>query len=228
MVRRFYVLLRRSHDAPFRRRGDVPQRHLCDVPPRRRWVFHLRHSFNVVGTNKTTSSRHRSDVLLPGGKAVATTLWKYQIFVLNLHVLTKVFPGFGGSESLPVGLLKFLQEVDNLFNDFDYIVAKIMLNCFHNVNVSTPLMSCFRLYLNRYYRDKLDFAFNIKGSKLRVLCVFMSYVSCVHSCVTCILALPVLAPYMPCVIHLFYASYLPGLLACLRYSRCPSTLVHIE
>ena len=57
MGRRCYVLLRRRHDVPIRRRGDVPLRHLDDVPMRRRWVFHLRRTYDVAGTYRQTSLR---------------------------------------------------------------------------------------------------------------------------------------------------------------------------
>ena len=57
MGRRCYVLLRRRHDVPIRRRGDVPLRRLGDVPPRRRWVFHLRRTYDVAGTYRQTSLR---------------------------------------------------------------------------------------------------------------------------------------------------------------------------
>ena len=65
--RRCYVLLRRRHDVPTRCRGDVLLRCLGDVPPRRRRVFHLRRTCDVVGTYRETSLRLRRDVLLPGG-----------------------------------------------------------------------------------------------------------------------------------------------------------------
>ena len=57
MRRRCYVLLRRRHDVPIRRRGDVPLRRFGDVPPRRRWVFHLRRTYDVAGTYRETSLR---------------------------------------------------------------------------------------------------------------------------------------------------------------------------
>ena len=58
MGRRCYVLLRRRHDVPIRCCGDVPLRRLGDVLPRRRWVFHLRHTCNVVRTYWEASLRH--------------------------------------------------------------------------------------------------------------------------------------------------------------------------
>ena len=67
MGRRCYVLLRPCHDFPIRCRGDVLLRRLWDVPPRRRWVFHLRHTCNIIGTYRETSLRRRCDILLPSG-----------------------------------------------------------------------------------------------------------------------------------------------------------------
>ena len=58
MGRRCYVLLRRCHDFPIRCRGDVLLRRLWDVPPRRRCVFYLRHTCNILGTYRETSLRH--------------------------------------------------------------------------------------------------------------------------------------------------------------------------
>ena len=54
MGRCHYVPLRRRHDTPIRRREDVPLR--------RRWVFHLRRTCDIVGTQRerdvaTTSQR---------------------------------------------------------------------------------------------------------------------------------------------------------------------------
>ena len=57
MGRRCYVLLRRRYDVPIRRRGDVPLRHLGDVPMRRRWVFHLRRTYDVARDVVTTLPR---------------------------------------------------------------------------------------------------------------------------------------------------------------------------
>ena len=57
MRRRCYVLLRRRHDVSIRRCGDVPLRCLGDVPPRRRWVFHLRRTYDLL--------RRHHDVLFP-------------------------------------------------------------------------------------------------------------------------------------------------------------------
>ena len=50
-----YVLLKRRDVVPISRRGDVPLGRLGNVPPRRRWVFHLRHTFYVAGTYRETS-----------------------------------------------------------------------------------------------------------------------------------------------------------------------------
>ena len=49
---RYYFLLRNRHDVLRRRRGDVPLRRLEEVPPRRRWVFHLRRTCDVAGTQR--------------------------------------------------------------------------------------------------------------------------------------------------------------------------------
>ena len=54
--RRHYIPLRRRHDIPIRSRKDVPLRHLGDVPLRRHWVFHLRHTCDVAGTYRETST----------------------------------------------------------------------------------------------------------------------------------------------------------------------------
>ena len=54
MGRRCYVFLRRRHDVPIRRREDVPLGRPGDVPPRRRWVFHLRHTCAVAGMYRET------------------------------------------------------------------------------------------------------------------------------------------------------------------------------
>ena len=66
MGRRCYVLLRCRYDVPIRR-GDVPLRRFGDVPSRRRWVFHLGRTCDVIGTYRETSLRRRHDVLMPGG-----------------------------------------------------------------------------------------------------------------------------------------------------------------
>ena len=59
MGRRCYVLLRRRHDVQIRRRRDVPLRRLGNVPPRRRWVFHLRRTCDIAGTDFVTTSPRR-------------------------------------------------------------------------------------------------------------------------------------------------------------------------
>ena len=59
MGRRYYILLRSRHNIPIRRLGDVP--------PRRRWMFHLRLTYDVAGTHRKTSLRRRHDVMLPEG-----------------------------------------------------------------------------------------------------------------------------------------------------------------
>ena len=48
MGRRCYVLLRRRYDVPTRCCGDAPLRRFGDVPSRRRWVFHLGRTCDVV------------------------------------------------------------------------------------------------------------------------------------------------------------------------------------
>ena len=63
MVCRCFALLRRCHDPPLGRCGDVPRRLLGDVSPRRRWVFHLRRTCDVIATDKETSQRCHRDVL---------------------------------------------------------------------------------------------------------------------------------------------------------------------
>ena len=50
----------RSNKMPW----EVPLRRLCDAPPRRRWVLHLRRTFDVAGTYRETSLRLHYDVLL--------------------------------------------------------------------------------------------------------------------------------------------------------------------
>ena len=70
MGRHCYVLLRRCHDVPIRRRGNLPLRRLGDVPRRRCWVFHLRRSWDVAATYRETSLQLRHKVLLPGGVIV--------------------------------------------------------------------------------------------------------------------------------------------------------------
>ena len=79
MGRRCYVLLRRHHDVPIKCRGDVPLRRLGDVPPKRRWVFHLRRTYDVVGTYRETSLRR----LVAGwvGKAVG---YNNKILISNI------------------------------------------------------------------------------------------------------------------------------------------------
>ena len=49
MRRCCYVLLKRRHDVPSRCPEDVPLRRLPDVPSGRRWVFHLRCTWDVTG-----------------------------------------------------------------------------------------------------------------------------------------------------------------------------------
>ena len=66
MGRRCYVLLRRRYNVPIRRQGDVPLTCLGDVPLRRRWLFHLGCTYDVVGTYRE-SLRRRHDVLMSGG-----------------------------------------------------------------------------------------------------------------------------------------------------------------
>ena len=63
MGRRCYVLLRRRNEVPIRCRGNMSLRRLGDVPPRRRWVVHLRFTYDVAGTYKELSLRR----LLPAG-----------------------------------------------------------------------------------------------------------------------------------------------------------------
>ena len=62
-----YALLRCRHDVQIRCRGDVPPRCLNNIPSRRRWVFHLRHTWDVAGTYREMSLRCCHDVLLLGG-----------------------------------------------------------------------------------------------------------------------------------------------------------------
>ena len=64
MGRRCYVLLRCRHNVPIKRRGNVPLRRLGGAPSTCRWVFDLRRTYDVAGTYKETSSRHRYDILL--------------------------------------------------------------------------------------------------------------------------------------------------------------------
>ena len=70
MGRRCYVPLRRRYDVPIRRRRDAPLRRLGKVLSRRRWVFHLRCTYDAAGTYRETSLRRRHDVLMPGGKVI--------------------------------------------------------------------------------------------------------------------------------------------------------------
>ena len=53
------VLMGRCHYVPLRRRHDTPIRRREDVPLRRRWVFHLRRTCDIVGTQR---ERRRYDV----------------------------------------------------------------------------------------------------------------------------------------------------------------------
>ena len=83
MGRRCYVLLRRRYDVPIRRRRDAPLRRLGNVPSRRRWVFHLRRTYDVTGTYRETLLRRRHDVLMPGGSAPVLS---NAIFSLTLNI----------------------------------------------------------------------------------------------------------------------------------------------
>ena len=87
MGRRCYVLLRYRYDVPIRRRGDVPLRRLGDVPPRRRWVFHLRRTYDIAGTYRGTLLQRRHDVLLPGGVISIDSLLVYdKKFYLQVYL----------------------------------------------------------------------------------------------------------------------------------------------
>ena len=68
MGRRHYVPMRRHHDIPIRRCKDAPLRRLGNVPLRRCWVFHLRRTYEVVGTYREKSLQRCHNVLLPGGE----------------------------------------------------------------------------------------------------------------------------------------------------------------
>ena len=57
--RRGDVLMGRHHYVPMRRHRDIPIRRREDVPLRRRWVFHLRRTCDIVGTQR---ERRRYDV----------------------------------------------------------------------------------------------------------------------------------------------------------------------
>ena len=61
------IPIRPHHNIPIRRREYVSLRYLGDVPLRRCWVFHLRHTCDVTGTNRETSLRRCHDALLPSG-----------------------------------------------------------------------------------------------------------------------------------------------------------------
>ena len=64
------TLMGRRHYVPMRRRHDKPIKHWEDVPLRRRWVFHLRRTYDVAGAYRETPLQHRHDILLPGGYQV--------------------------------------------------------------------------------------------------------------------------------------------------------------
>ena len=68
MGRRNYVNLRDHHNIPTKRRKDVPLRCLGNVPLRRCWVFHLRRTYELVGTYREKSLQRCHNVLLPGGE----------------------------------------------------------------------------------------------------------------------------------------------------------------
>ena len=64
---RCYVRLNGCHDVHFWHRRDAPLRRLGDVPSRHLWVFRLRHTCDVVGTQRKTSTRRCHDLSLAGG-----------------------------------------------------------------------------------------------------------------------------------------------------------------
>ena len=88
---RYYVLLRRCHDIPIICRGYVPLRRLGEVSSKRRWVFHLRRTYDVAGAYKETSLRRFHDVFLPSGEILfrrSAFYMKTQIRLRNYSNLT--------------------------------------------------------------------------------------------------------------------------------------------
>ena len=53
---------------PIRRCGDILLKRLGDLPPRSHWVFHLRYTCDVSGTNKEMPLQRRHGILLLGGR----------------------------------------------------------------------------------------------------------------------------------------------------------------
>ena len=115
MGRRHYVPMGRHHDIPIRRREDVPLRRLGDVPLRRHWVFHLRHTCDVTGTERETPLRRCHDVLLPGGP-ISNNVYKKR---LSGILLAKQFPNFLVSSFMALQISLFL--VSSFIEDFLFI-----------------------------------------------------------------------------------------------------------
>ena len=61
----FLCSLETWYDYPVRHRGDIPLTRLGDVPPRRRSVFHLRHTCDITKAYRETLLPQRHDDLLP-------------------------------------------------------------------------------------------------------------------------------------------------------------------
>ena len=162
MGRCCYVHLRRRHDVSIRRRGDVPLRSLNDVPPRRRWVFHLRHTCDVAGTFR---ERRRYDV------ATTSCCRVGPLFIMDLppvvwcSKLLKVDKGFGKQE-IPqdVGQTSELKELDLCVLSFyskpwfhDYWHFKTCFidtlddvnNIHQNLEALGTISQCLRRYLKR-------------------------------------------------------------------------------
>ena len=74
MVRHYYVLLRRCHGVPSLSRGDVLLICLGDILQRRRWVFHLRCTYERVRRIRKMSPRRCHNVFFPCGKAIVNLL----------------------------------------------------------------------------------------------------------------------------------------------------------
>ena len=81
--------MRRRYNVLEWHRGHVPLRRVGDVPPRRRWVFHLRRTCDIVGADRKTSLRRRHDVLLLGGNMCTIyhiRIWSFLFLILNIFI----------------------------------------------------------------------------------------------------------------------------------------------
>ena len=69
-------------------------RRLNDIPSRRRWVFHLRGTCDLVGTYRETSLRRRHDVFVPSGYSPLNRDNLTQHIQMELSKKQKTFPQF--------------------------------------------------------------------------------------------------------------------------------------